>query len=172
MKKAILLFSLISVFAITAMAQKETKTFSVGLGLEAGIPTGNISDAYNFAAGLTVRFSYHAGPGFITLTTGGIGYAPKKIDGENTKVGLQIPVKAGYKYIIQHHFFVMGEFGYANFKTYYGSNGSVEHVSTGTGVIAPAIGVQSNAFEVSLRYEVFTKNSIGGLAALRIGFNF
>jgi hypothetical protein len=156
MKKTIILFSLISFCVITTNAQKETKNFSVGLGLEAGVPTGSISNAYNFAAGLTIRFSYHVGTGFVTLTTGGIGYAPKKIAGESEKVGLQIPVKAGYKYIIQHHFFVMGELGYSDFKTYYGDQGQVESVSTGTFLIAPAIGVQASAFEISLRYEIFT----------------
>ncbi len=172
MKKTIILFSLISFCAITAMAQKETKNFSVGLGIEAGVPTGNISNAYTFAAGLTIRFSYHVGPGFVTLTTGGVGFAPKKVAGVSEKVGLQIPVKAGYKYIIQHHFFVMGELGYADFNTYYGSGGSVHNISTGSGLFAPAIGVQANAFEISLRYEVFTKSNFGGLAAVRIGFNF
>ena len=79
MKKTVIIFSLIALCAIKAVAQKETKKFSVGFGIETGVPTGPTSDLYKFAVGLTVRFSYHVGPGFVTLTTGGIGYDPKTV---------------------------------------------------------------------------------------------
>ena len=170
MKKAIILFSLISLCVIELKAQKKTKKFSVGFGIEAGLPTGSTANAYNMAAGLTLRFSYPAGPGFVTLTTGGIVYGPKKIAGQSEKVGLQIPVRAGYKYII-HHFFVMGEVGYAVSKTYYGSQGAVQSVSQGSFIAAPSLGIQFNAFEASLRYGINFSDQ-GGVVGLRLGFNF
>jgi hypothetical protein len=163
-------FVLVSIYT---MAQKETKTFSAGFGLEAGVPTGNLSNVYSFSGGLTVRGSYHVGQGFVTLTTGVIGYAPKTAVGVPKKAGLEIPVRAGYKYIIQHHFFVMGELGYASFKSYYGQNGNiVQSSSTGSFIGAPSVGYQWNAFELSLRYGINFTNSNGGDVALRIGFNF
>src|SRR5580658_538859 len=117
MKKTIILFLLMMVCARQMFAQSETKTFSVGFGLEAGLPVGSYGNAYNFDAGLTIRFSYHVGPGFICLTTGAIGLVPKKVEGQKEMATLEIPVRLGYKYIIHHHFFVMGEVGYESTKS-------------------------------------------------------
>jgi hypothetical protein len=172
MKSVIMLAALFTLCLSQTMAQKETKNFSVGFGLEAGAPTGAMSELYDFATGLTIRFSFHAGPGFITLTTGAIGYAPKTLVGVKGKAGLEIPVRAGYKYIIGHHFFVMGEAGYSEFKTYFGENGEIASVSNGSFVAAPSLGVQFNAFEIGVRYNIVFSNGGGGLFAARLGFNF
>ena len=171
MKKTVIIFSAIVLCAIHANAQKETKKFSVGVGIETGLPTGATSDLYSFAVGFTVRFSYHAGPGFVTLTSGGIGYDPKTVANQKKKVGLQIPVRAGYKYIV-HHFFAMGEIGYSQFKSYYGLNGELVSNSVTSFIAAPSIGVNFNAFEAGLRYDIDTRSGGGGLLGIRIGFNF
>ena len=160
-----------TLFAISTMAQKETKKFSVGLGFEPCFPTGNYTSAYSLVAGLTIRFSYHAGPGFVTLTTGALGLAPKKVTGQPTKLGLQIPVRVGYKYIIQHHFFLMGETGLADTKIYYSNQGKLQSLDRASFIIAPSVGVQFNAFEISLRYELNAKDQ-AGIIGPRIGFNF
>jgi hypothetical protein len=172
MKKTSVIFLMIAFFAMKAAAQKETKKFSVGFGIETGIPTGQYSNLYQFAIGLTVKFSYHVGPGFVTLTSGAIGYDPKTIvEGQKKKVGLQIPVRAGYKFI-SHHFFAMGEVGYASFRSYYGLNGGVVSNSAGSMIAAPSVGVQFNAFEAGLRYDINLGNGGGGLFGVRLGFNF
>jgi hypothetical protein len=171
MKKKMIFILLASFCVLAANAQKETKNFSVGLGLEVGAPGGNLGDIYTTAAGLTLRFSLKAGPGFVALTTGLIGYAPKTIAGIPSKAGLQIPVRVGYKYIIQHHFFIMGETGYSDFNTYYGSKGNIVSRNSGALLLAPSIGFQANAFEIGLRYDIFT-NSTGSVLGVRVGFNF
>jgi hypothetical protein len=171
MKKTVVIFSMMLFAATSAMAQKETKKFSVGFGIEAGLPVGSYSSLYNSDIGVTIRFSYHAGPGFVTLTSGAIGFLPKKVAGQTEKVGLQIPVRAGYKYIIHQHFFVMGEVGFVSARTYYGSQGNLQSVTSGSFIAAPSAGVQFNAFEISIRYETHPGNN-GGTAGLRIGFNF
>ncbi|MDP4150618.1 MAG: hypothetical protein Q8927_00860 [Bacteroidota bacterium] len=171
MKKNLVVFTLIVLCATGVSAQKETKKFSVGFGFEGGVPTGSYSNAYTSDIGITIRFSWLAGPGFVTLTTGAIGLVPKKVVGQSEKVGLQLPVRAGYKIIIQHHFFVMGELGYASTKVYYGSQGKVLSASQGSFLVAPAIGVQFNAFEIALRYESHSGDG-GALFGPRIGFNF
>jgi len=171
MKKTVILFSLLAICALKTMAQKETKVFSVGFGLEAGLPVGSYGNIYKFDAGLTIRFSYHVGPGFICLTGGLIVLYPKKVVGQTEKAGLQIPIRFGYKYIVHHHFFVMGELGYASTKTYYGYQGTLQSVMDGSFIVAPSIGVQWNAFEISLRYEINLKDQ-GGIFGPRIGFNF
>jgi hypothetical protein len=171
MKKNAIIFLVLAFCVTKAVAQKETKKFSVGFGIEAGLPTGPASNLYGFAVGLTMRFSYHVGPGFVTLTSGGIGYDPKTVVGQKKKVGLQIPVRAGYKYIA-NHFFAMGEIGYSDFKSYYGQNGAVVSTTTGSFIAAPSVGVQFNAFEAGLRYDIDFRNGGGGLFGIRIGFNF
>jgi hypothetical protein len=171
MKKKMIFFLLASFCLLAAKAQKETKKFSVGFGFEAGIPNGNLGSLYSSAIGMTVRFSWLAGPGVVTLTGGAIAYPPKKIVGVPAKAGLQIPVRAGYKFIIQHHFFLMGEAGYSDFNTYFGSKGNIVSKSSGAVLVAPSIGFQANAFEIGVRYDIFS-NSTGGVAGVRIGFNF
>jgi hypothetical protein len=172
MKLIIMLAAIFMLCISNLMAQKETKQFSVGLGLEAGAPTGALSDLYSLAAGLTIRLSYREGPGFITLTTGAIGFDPKAVVGQPKRAGLEIPLRAGYKYIIGGHFFVMGEAGYAEFKTYYGQEGELVSVSSGSFIAAPSVGVQFNAFEISLRDELIFKGGSGGVVGVRLGFNF
>ena len=155
----------------TAKAQKETKKFSAGFGIEAGVPTGTAADVYTAAIGLTVRLSWKAGPGFVTLTSGAIGYAPKTVAGVKPKAGLQIPVRVGYKYIIQHHLFLMGEVGYSDFNTYYGEKGAIVSNNFGSMLVSPSFGYQAGAFEIGLRYSGNLSNG-GNVAGLRIGFNF
>lgn len=156
------------------LSQKDTKKFSFGFGLEGGLVTGDYKEVFNAAGGITLRGSYKVGPGFATLTSGGVIYTPKDINGEDLKVSLQIPVKAGYKYIIKKHFFVMGELGFSSFKQYFeGVSGDVESTSSSGFTYAPAIGVQTGAFELSLRYESTSiSSSTLSAAFLRLGFNF
>jgi len=172
MKFSIMLAAIFTICISNTMAQKETKKFSFGIGIDAGIPTGAFSDLYSLAAGLTIRFSYREGPGFITLTAGAIGYDPKTVVvGQKKKVGLEIPVTAGYKYIV-HHFFVMGEAGFAEFKSYYGQDGELVSTSSGSFIAAPSIGLQFNAFEISLREERNFRSGGGGVIGVRLGLNF
>lgn len=169
-----ILLACLALASFTASAQKLTKKFSVGFGLEGGLPTGDAKDAFNFTGGLTLRFSYHEGPGFITFAIGGIAFIPKSFEGEDTKAGLQIPFKAGYKYIIGDHFFVMGEVGYSSFKYFYSDeDGNLVSTKDGGFTFAPGAGVQFNALEVGLRYESFSiKGGNISYLGFRVGFNF
>lgn len=157
----------------TATAQKDKKPFSVGFGFEAGKPLSNASASYKSVIGITIRFAYHTGPGFLTLTTGGAAWLPKSGLGKSTKASLQIPVKAGYKYVFHKPFFVMGELGYSSFKVYYSSNGSVASNSAGGFTYAPTVGVNFQSFEAGIKYEA-TSISGGNFSniGLRLGFNF
>src|SRR5580698_7543875 len=96
-KISVILFLFAILCSVKTIAQKETKSFSLGFGLEAGVPVGPTSDFFSFTGGLTLRASFHEGPGFITFTTGGIGYFPKTIN-KNGKASIEIPFRAGYKY--------------------------------------------------------------------------
>ncbi|MES1217207.1 MAG: outer membrane beta-barrel protein [Bacteroidota bacterium] len=171
---AVTIFCILAAGCMTAKAQKESKKFSVGFGFEAGLPLGNAKDAYHFTTGGNIRFSYHVGPGFVTLTTGATAWLPKSDAGDDTKASLVIPVKAGYKYIVHKPFFVMGELGYSSFKVYYkDGNGDLANSTSGGFTYAPAVGLNFDAFEIAIKYEA-TSLSGGTVSnlALRLGFNF
>lgn len=167
------LFCLLVLVCITTNAQKENKLFSAGFGVEAGVPVGTANTAYKFTAGLGIRFSYHAGPGFITLGSGVLAYVPKSGLGKSTKASLQIPVKVGYKYVFHKPFFAMCEIGYSSFKVYYGGTNGIASNSTGGFTYAPAVGVNFDAVEIGIKYEG-TSLGTGAIAAigLRLAFNF
>lgn len=168
------LLAVMTLVCLNANAQKTSKKFSFGFGLEGAMPLGDAGKVFSFAPGLTLRASYKVGPGFATLTGGGLGFLPKKIDADNLSLSVQIPVKAGYKFIYKEHFFAMGEVGFSNFKTYFKSGeDELGSVSQSGATFAPTIGYQAGAFELGLRYE-YTGFKHGNIstAALRLGFNF
>src|SRR5579862_564744 len=171
-KPTIIFVALLMICSSAAFAQKETKLNSFGFGIEIGSPTGNIKNLYSAAAGLTLRYSHHIGPGFITFTTGGLGYAPITSKGTPKRAAIQIPVRAGYKYIFDHHFFVMGELGYSYFKYFYNSNGDIASATRNALTFGASAGLNLNAFELGVRYGVNITNNDGGVIAARIGFNF
>jgi hypothetical protein len=173
MKKLILMFSVFVLATGMVQAQKLSKKFSFGFGFDGGATSGAISNIYSGAGGLTLRAAYRVGPGFVTLTSGGLAYIPKSINGATPSVGLQIPVKAGYKFIFLKHLYAMGELGFSSFKIYNAVGGTVTSTSTSGFTYAPSIGAQFGAFDIGIRYE--STSVTGGsfnLLGARIGFNF
>lgn len=177
----LLAVSCLTLFSLRSFAQNETKKWSIGIMTEIGLPQGDIKSVYHTTSGLSLRFSYHVGPGFITLSAGGVAFIPK-IGAEDTssaviktlKVGVQVPVKVGYKYIFLHHIFIMGELGYSTFYTFYeDDNSEIQHSSAGGFDYSLTAGFQLNAFEIGFKYEAFQLpvNNINYIGA-RLGFNF
>ena len=58
-------------------AQNLNKTFSVGFGLEGGLASNSGNSDYHSMGGLSIRLSYHVGPGFVTLGSGAFAWIPK-----------------------------------------------------------------------------------------------
>jgi len=174
MKKLLFLVAAFAMVTVTVHAQKLSKKFSFGFGFDGGVTSGAINNVYGGAGGLTLRAAYHIGPGFVTLTSGGLVYIPKSVaSGTTPSAGLQIPVKAGYKFIFLKHLYAMGELGYSSFKIYTAASGTVTSYSSSGFTYAPGIGVQFGAFDLGFRYEstAVTGGSYNLLAG-RIGFNF
>lgn len=172
--EALLIFAIV-LSGMQLEAQKLSKKFSFGIGIEGGLVTGVFKDTYGANGGLTLRGSYHAGPGFVTLTSGAIGQIPKTLDGEDLKAALLIPVRAGYKYIFKDHFFAMGEIGYGSLRTFYtDENDDLQSETSGGFLYCPSVGVQFGTTEISLRYESVNVDKAVTLSniALRLGFNF
>ncbi|MFT3949375.1 MAG: hypothetical protein QM763_20595 [Agriterribacter sp.] len=96
--KVIIIVTMITIacttLSLTTNAQKEGKKFSVGFGLEAIKPVADkvLKTYYNFGAGLSLRFSYKAGPGYATLTGGALAVLPKNLDDEDLKAAVLMPL--------------------------------------------------------------------------------
>jgi hypothetical protein len=140
--------SLLLSCSVNCFGQKENKKWTIGIFSESGLPVGDANKLYKYDVGPNLRLSVRAGPGFITFSGGGVAFIPNLKSLEDTllnnnnsgdtslniskfKVGLKIPFKMGYKYIIGHHFFVMAEAGFSQFYTYYEDDSSkIEHTKS------------------------------------------
>jgi hypothetical protein len=187
MKRSLIIIfaTCLTICSLKTLAQKETRKWGIGILFESGLPLGDASNTYNLTSGASLRFFYRAGPGFVTLSGGAVAYLPKNLFSaltdttgtglDNLKAGLQIPIKAGYKYIFKHHFFVMGEIGISSFRVYYkDDNDNVQSTNTsGCFTFAPSAGFQNRAFEIGIKYETFQVNgkSVSNIG-IRSGFNF
>lgn len=163
-------------------AQDGKKPFSFGFGFEGGPVVGNknIKDIYTSEFGMYLRFSFQAGPGYVTFAPGAHLVFPKNLTSDDDlKIGTHVPYKLGYKYIINDKFFVMGEAGYARYRFYtLSSEGDeIEKIKNGGFCFSPSVGLNLKKFELGLKYEntiINDKNAEYnvGLLALRAGFNF
>ncbi len=108
----------------------------------------------------------------VTGTTGVMAFVPEKITGVNTKAQLNIPIKAGYKYMLTSKVYALGEVGTTIVKSYYptvtGTTTTLNSVSSNAFTYSVGIGVHVGV-DASLRYEGYSN---GGFLGLRLGFNF
>ncbi|MEP6948458.1 MAG: hypothetical protein ABI863_04265 [Ginsengibacter sp.] len=164
-------------FSLTILAQDAnkvtTKKFKVGLGLDAALPVGSLSQVYSVGGGLSLRFLYKITPQFgATFTTGFIAFIPKDVNhiNDNSKATLNIPFKLGGRYMFTDKFYGIMEVGITHSITYFkDTNGDLAHVSGNSFTYAPGIGLLLGGFDVSLRYEGY---SHAGFMGLRLGFFF
>jgi hypothetical protein len=150
----------------------DVKKFSLGLGLEAALPVGNLGNAYSVGAGATLRATIGIDESSaFTITTGAIAFIPKDLGGGyKLKTQINIPIKAGYKYMLSSNFYAIGEAGMTIAKSYVsnGSGGTIS-ASGSSFTYAPGIGLKLGALDLSVRYEGYSgAGFIGG----RLGFDF
>lgn len=183
-------------FTLGAKAQTNpTSTKSTGIrysiGVDAGIPTGKLSDGYNWNLGGSIQAEAPiAKQLFVTLNAGYNNIFGKDITVGATTVkptNIQLlPVKAGLKYFVVDKFYVQGEAGAAFVlnKTKIGADNSAAFI------YAPQIGYQfplsgSSFLDAGVRYEGSTKlsndannvNFVGygskvNFVALRVAYGF
>lgn len=151
-------------------ATKDSKdAFRVGLGLEAGYPTKNFSNA---ELGGTIRLQYDLANNISLMLTPGFYHFFAK-DGKPqivNNVGYTndlniIPVKAGLKSFFAQNFYLSAEAG-AGFE--------LNHAKETKLILSPGIGYAGNkGLDLGLRYENFSgNNSNYGLIGLRLAYGF
>lgn len=171
---AVALIALAMFFTANANAQSPLKpgTWRLGIGLEAGIPTGNASNVSSFELGGTGRLEYGADKDFTLMLTAGYYDMPGKaltgisagISGANYSSIQTIPVKAGAKYFVAPSFYIDGEAGFG-FNQSYGS-----HIKL---IVSPGLGYDGKSWDAGLRYENFSGNNNSyGLIGLRLAYDF
>jgi hypothetical protein len=186
-------------FTFSAKAQTSTPTTTststttasgirYSIGVDAGIPTGKLSDAYNWNLGGSLQVDIPvANKLFVTVNAGydnifgknvTIGTADGTITAKAQNIEL-LPVKAGLKYFVVSNFYVQGEAG-ASFlldKSKLGDDKSAAFI------YAPQVGYQfqlggKSYIDAGVRYEASTKfdsnvdDSKVNFFGLRVAYGF
>lgn len=160
-------------FAANVHAQSTTSAasdnrFRLGIGLEAGAPTGNAHTVSNFELGGTARLQYDADKNLaFTLTSGYYNMFGKEIPTvpgvKYPSIGI-VPLKAGIKAFFADNLYFGAEAG-AGFET--ASGGDTKFI------VAPTLGFANKSWDVGVRYENFSgQNNNYGLVGLRLAYAF
>jgi len=180
-------------FAISAKAQTTTPSTTTtttptgvrfSIGVDAGIPTGKLSDSYNWNLGGSVQADIPVVSNqlFVTVNAGYDNvFGKKDLDGTGlaaTNIQL-LPVKAGLKFFPVSNFYIQGDAGVAFSlnKTDVGFNKSEAFI------YAPQIGYQfqlggNNYIDAGVRYEASSKfvsnndDSKVQFVGLRVAYGF
>lgn len=167
--------------AQTAPASTTSNGIRLSIGADAGIPTGKLSDAYNWNLGGSVQADIPvASQLFVTVNAGYNNIFGKDLAGGLKATDIQLlPVKAGLKFFPVSNFYVQGEAGaaFALNKDDVGFNRSAAFI------YAPQIGVQfpvgnKSFIDAGVRYEGSTAfNSINtdrkvNFVGLRVAYAF
>jgi hypothetical protein len=176
MKKmmAIAMVAIAIMFTSKSKAQTtEPNKWRLGIGVEGGIPTGDIHDFSSFDLGGTARLQYGAGKNLaVTLTSGYYNFFAKSssatIDGVTYTAkpkdqGL-VPVKLGIKAFFAPNVYFGAEAG-AGFETSYANNTKL--------LLSPGLGYATKSWDVGVRYEnISGQGDNYGTIALRVAYGF
>ena len=161
-------------FTTQAKAQtSEPQKWRLGIGIEGGIPTGNISDFSSFELGGTLRLQYGLNKTTaLTFTSGYYDFFAKSssatLDGVTYTTKPQdqglVPLKAGIKAFFTPNLYFGAEVG-AGFETTYANNTKL--------LVSPAIGYANKKWDVGVRYEnISGQGDNYGTVALRLAYGF
>lgn len=157
----------VAIFFGTNVKAQDSSPWRLGIGLEAGAPTGNAHRGSNIELGGTARLQYGADKGLAwTLTSGYYNMflkSPYKDAPGAQDLGI-VPVKLGIKAYFAPSFYFGAEAG-AGFETSTGGNTKL--------ILSPGLGWSSSSWDVGARYENFSgQGNNYGLAGLRIAYGF
>lgn len=153
----------------------DSQAWRFGIGVEPGIPTGDMRDFSHFALGGNVRLQKDLS-GSVSLmgTVGYTNFFSRNYTVAGTTVdpddyGL-VPLKGGVKVFFAHNAYISGEAG-AGFETKDGGDGD-KHTKL---ILSPGIGfaMSGSGLDLGLRYDNFSgQGSNFGQVALRVAYGF
>ena len=179
-------------FTLGAKAQSTTTTTKtssapggviLSIGVDAGIPTGNLNNGYNWNIGGSLQADIPVVPNlFVTINA---GY--NSIQGKDNAYGTGfkatniqlLPVKAGLKYFVIPNVYIQGEAGAA----FLLNKNDFDDNKSAAFVYAPQVGVKfplggKSFIDAGVRYEATTKfdsgvdNSKVNFVGLRVAYAF
>jgi len=167
-------------FASNVKAQTVDKSaWRLGIGIEGGLPTGDLHTTQGWDLGGTARLQYGIDKNVAVMLTSGyynlfgknftttiIDPATSTVITSTTKApnfGI-IPVKAGAKVFFNSPIYVSGEAG-AGFETVEGGKTRL--------LLSPGLGWANHSWDVGARYENFSGGGVNyGLINLRVAYGF
>lgn len=165
-------------FTTTVKAQTVDKSaWRLGIGIEGGVPTGDIHNTSGWDLGGTARLQYGIDKNVALMLTSGYynffgkNYTTTFFNGTTTTTittkaanfGV-IPVKAGAKVFFNSPIYVSGEAG-AGIET--ASGGSTRLL------LSPGLGWANHSWDIGARYENFSGGGANyGLVNLRVAYGF
>lgn len=172
--KRLFTLALIASFACQvsqAQDKPSYKKFQLGIGLETALPIGAFGTGYSVGVGSTLRATFGLSDKIaVTATSGVMAFIPKTVKGVDLKAQLNIPYKAGVKYMFTKKVYGLGEVGATTARVYYPTTtGAMNSVSSTSFTYAANIGTHLGKFDASLRYEGYRSS---GFIGLRLGLNF
>lgn len=138
----------------------------LGIGIEGGIPTGNIHELSKFELGGTARLQYGLSNNLaLTLTSGYYNFFASQLSKDlGGKSSGMVPVKLGIKAFFAPSIYFGAEAG-AGFETQSEGNTKL--------ILSPGLGWANKSWDVGVRYENFSGQSSNyGLVGLRIAYGF
>jgi len=166
MKKILLAVALIAGVSVGSFAQSKSEDggkFSIGV--EAGIPVGDISNGYNFVIGGSLKYAQPiADATAFTISAGYSSFMGKTISGFKIPSAGFVPVKAGIKYNFAEAFYGEAQIG-AAFSTESGGGTFFAY--------SPGIGYNfGGGVDLGVRYEGWAHNGTISQIAARLAYSF
>lgn len=195
MKSTLKISALVVAFAGLALGAKaqnttSTSTKSAGsngvvlsAGVDAGIPTGNLSNGYNWSIGGSLQADIPVAQQLFVTVNAGYNSLQGKTNAYGmgvTATNIQLlPVKAGLKFFPANHFYVQGEAGAA----FALNKSAIGFDNAAAFIYAPQVGYQfpvggKSFIDAGVRYEGSTdftshnSNSQVNFVALRLAYAF
>jgi hypothetical protein len=175
---AIAIAALAIFFTTNVKAQTVDKSaWRLGIGIEGGLPTGDIHNTSGWDLGGTARLQYGIDKNVAIMLTSGYynffgkdytttffnGTTTTTITAKGANFGV-IPVKAGAKIFFTSPIYVSGEAG-AGIET--ASGGSTRLL------LSPGLGWANHSWDIGARYENFSGGGVNyGLVNLRVAYGF
>jgi hypothetical protein len=177
-------------FTFGAKAQTTTTTSTsattsngirYSIGVDAGLPTGKLSDGYNWSLGGSVQADIPVvNQLFVTVNAGYDNiFGKNTVDGASVPNIQLLPVKAGLKFFLVPNFYIQGEAGAA----FALNKSDVNFTNSAAFIYAPQIGYQfqlggKSFIDAGVRYEASTKfnsdvnDSKVNFFGLRVAYGF
>jgi len=172
----------LSLAALTIGAKAQTTTpkdgIRLSIGADAGIPTGNLSDNFNWSLGGSAQAELPVASNLsVTLNAGYNNVFAKTVNGFKGDDLELLPVKAGLKFFPVDKFYIQGEAGAA----FLLNKNKGANTKSAAFAYAPQVGVLlpvgSNYIDAGVRYEGTSKfssadGSTVNFVALRLAYSF